>query len=278
MQIFTNITSLQNHLKKHVNKSIGFVPTMGALHKGHLSLIKASQQKCDVTIVSIFVNPTQFAPQEDLEKYPHPIEADQALLEKENVDILFLPNTEEIYPNGEKPEIPPLPEFTKIFEGKSRPTHFLGVAQVVKRLFNIVNPTHTFFGQKDFQQTLLIKWLIEIFEFNIKLEVCPIIRESDGLALSSRNVYLNTAERKTALVLSESLNKVKILIEQGEKDIKKLEQLMKDKIESDKRINLQYAVILNSNNLNTHKNANHNSIALLAIKIGKTRLIDNSYI
>ena len=296
MKIYSTSQEIQNWLKSQNSKTIGFVPTMGALHKGHLSLIKASKKKCNRTITSIFVNPTQFGPNEDYANYPRTIEQDCELLKQNGVDAVFIPNIEEIYPNNQKASIPPLPSFIKLLEGASRPTHFLGVAQIVKRFFEIIKPTHTFFGQKDYQQILLIKWLIDTFKLNINLSICPIIREKDGLALSSRNQYLNSKERKKSLILSQTLNKVQSLIKQGEKDIKKLEKFMHAKIEKsdmslrialptdkqdfedDVKINIDYAVIRDCNDLSKQKKINHNSIALLAVRIGKTRLIDNNFL
>lgn len=274
MQIFTTVAEIRQFLQKTTN-TIGFVPTMGALHKGHLSLMEASQKKCDITIVSIFVNPTQFAPNEDLTKYPRPFEEDRKLLEDAGVTALFLPNVGEIYPNAKKPKIPPLPHFTKILEGATRPTHFLGVAQVVKRLFEIIQPNEVFFGQKDFQQTLVIQWLIEKFFPQIKMNVCPIIREKDSLALSSRNRYLNAEERKIALILSKTLKLAKSLLEKGEKSVEIIEQEMRQNLVKNPAVKLDYAVIRNKTDLSEQKFANENSIALIACKIGQTRLIDN---
>lgn len=277
MQIFTTICDIQAYLQKQ-NGKIGFLPTMGALHAGHLSLVKSSQEKCDLTVVSIFVNPTQFAPHEDLEKYPRPIEKDKALLEKEKVDVLFLPKIEEIYPQGTKSNLPPLPDFTQVLEGATRPTHFQGVAQVVKRLFEIVKPTDVFFGQKDFQQTLVIKWLIDSFFPLIKMTVCTIVREKSGLALSSRNQYLNATEKKQALLLKHTLALAKELMKKGEKKVEQIEQAMLKNFHKKPFADLDYAVIRDQRNLSQQDCMDENSIALIACKIGKTRLIDNELI
>ncbi len=322
MQTFTTASGIQSYLKAQKNKTIGFVATMGALHAGHLSLVQESKKKCDLTVVSIFVNPTQFAPNEDLDKYPRPIEQDKALLEKEKVDVLFLPSVEEVYPNLEKPPQPvpklreerqevianiemqdslskqlkqsvhnkneqhssaccaklELPEFTKTLEGASRPTHFLGVAEVVKRLFEIIEPTDTFFGQKDFQQTLVIKWLIKSFQFNIKLHVCLIIREKEGLALSSRNQYLNPEEKKAALILKETLGLAQKLVNSGEDNVQTIEQAMQKNIQKEPLASLDYATIRNQNDLKQQEFTDYNSIALIAAKVGKTRLLDNTHL
>ena len=278
MQIFTTIHDIQKHLAKQKNKTIGLVPTMGALHAGHISLVKESKKKCDITVVSVFVNPTQFAPNEDLDKYPCPLEKDKKLLKKENIDALFLPTKEEIYPEEIKSDLPNLPEFTKVLEGVSRPAHFFGVAQVVKRLFEIVEPTDAFFGQKDFQQTLVIKWLIEIYNFNINLHICTIVREKDGLALSSRNRYLNSEGKTAALILKQTLSLTKELVDKGEKNVRVLEKEMQKKIKKESLANLDYAVIRDKNNLDEQEIVDKNSIALIATKIGKTRLIDNSFV
>lgn len=307
MKIFTKSNEIKSFLAEQKNKTIGFVPTMGALHHGHISLTKESQKNCDFTVVSIFVNPTQFAPHEDLDQYPRTVEVDKKLLKANKIDVLFLPTIAEIYPNNIKPEIPPLPDFTKVLEGATRPTHFLGVAQVVKCFFDIIQPTHTFFGQKDYQQCLLIDWLIQKFKLPINLHICPIIREKDGIALSSRNQYLNPDEKKSALILSQTLQKTQKLIEEGETDIKKLENFIQKTIKkfplnkgdtgslktqskiffSDKScmdprvkheddiVQIDYAVIRNKKDLSIQTEINPNSIALLAVKIGKTRLLDN---
>lgn len=275
MKIFTQTQAIQTYLNQYKTLRIGFVPTMGALHNGHLSLIKIAQKCCDLTIVSIFVNPTQFAPHEDLDKYPRTIEADKKLLEENKVDVLFLPTVEEIYPNKEKPNLPALPKFTKILEGEIRPTHFLGVAQVIKRFFDIIKPNDVFFGQKDYQQCLLIDWLIHQFKLPINLHICPIIREPNGIALSSRNQYLNPNEKKSALILNQTLQKIQKLIKKGETDIKKLENFMQKKIESEPLAKVDYATIRNKNDLTKQKLINQESLILIAVKIGTTRLIDN---
>ncbi len=206
MQVAKTVSELRTLLsssrKDHL--SIGFVPTMGALHEGHLSLVRASKAECDRTVVSIFVNPTQFAPTEDLDKYPRTINQDSELLEKEGVDILFLPSPVEIYPQGASTFIN-VEKITEGFEGVIRPTHFRGVATVVGSLFNIIQPDIAFFGQKDLQQAAVIKRMVRDLHFPIAIEVVETIRESDGLAMSSRNRFLSVDERTESLILSKTL-------------------------------------------------------------------------
>ena len=196
-------------------KIIGFVPTMGFLHDGHASLIRKSKEQCDVTVVSIFVNPTQFAPNEDLESYPRDIESDKLLLRKNNVDFLFLPSAEEIYPPNFNTYVEVF-GLTNKFEGEFRPTHFKGVTTIVAILCNIVKPHKTYFGQKDAQQACVIKKMIKDLQFDFDLVICPTVREPDGLAMSSRNAYLTNDDRQKALLLSQSLEEAKKLIDAGE--------------------------------------------------------------
>ena len=200
-------------------KKIGLVPTMGYLHQGHLSLIKKSKELCDITVVSIFVNPTQFAPTEDYEKYPRDIERDNKLLKEYNIDYVFVPSQEEIYSSGYQSYVY-VNEISKKFEGEFRPTHFRGVTTIVSILFNCVKPDLAFFGQKDAQQAAVIKQMVSDLKYDIEIIVCPIVRETDGLAMSSRNVYLSPEERTKALTLHKSLLYAKKLIE-GKKWIPK---------------------------------------------------------
>ena len=272
------IYSLSKKLK-NAGKSIGFVPTMGFLHEGHLSLVRESKKNNDVTFVSIFVNPTQFAPTEDLSTYPRNLEKDKTHLSGLETDYLFLPNTDDFYPYDFQTYVS-VNEITKILEGEFRPTHFRGVTTVVAMLFNCVDPDNAYFGQKDAQQAAVIKQMVKDLKFNIKVNVCPIVREKDGLAMSSRNVYLNEKERQDALVLSKSLKLAEELIKKGERVTKNILTNMKNLISSVDTAQLSYVSIVNAERFTiTDKIKNNNSYyVLVACKIGKTRLIDNKII
>src|SRR5579863_2010686 len=202
-------------------KSVGFVPTMGALHEGHLSLVRAARSKSDVVVVSIFVNPTQFGPKEDFSKYPRTLEKDSALLQAEKVDYIFCPSVEEIYPQGACTWVT-VEGLSDKLDGRSRPGHFRGVTTVVSKLFNIVQPDLAFFGQKDAAQAAIIRKMVLDLRFAVRIVVCPIVREKDGLAMSSRNVYLNPEQRKQATVLYRTLTRIQTLAGQGERDAAKL--------------------------------------------------------
>lgn len=269
------IHSLSKKLKRE-GKQIGFVPTMGYLHEGHLSLVRESKKNNDVTIVSIFVNPTQFAPSEDLTTYPRDLERDKRLLSELETDYLFFPDSEYFYPDDFQTYVN-VNEITKILEGECRPTHFRGVTTVVAMLFNCVNPDNAYFGQKDAQQAAVIKQMVKDLKFDIKVIVCPIVREEDGLAMSSRNVYLNEKERQDALVLSRSLKLAEELINKGEKEAGKILNEMKKLIGSVDTSRLDYVSIVNAESFEiTDKIESDKSYyILIACKIGKTRLIDN---
>jgi len=261
---------------KQEKKSIGFVPTMGYLHEGHLSLVRESKKNNDVTIVSIFVNPTQFAPSEDLTAYPRDLERDKKLLAGLGTDYLFYPNAEDFYTDDFQSFVS-VNEITKILEGEFRPTHFKGVTTVVAMLFNCVMPDNTYFGQKDAQQAAVVKQMVKDLKFNIKINICPIIREEDGLAMSSRNVFLNEKERQDALVLSKSLNLAEELINAGEKEAEKILSEMKKLINSVDTSQLDYVSIVEAEHfeITDRIEKNKNYYILIACKIGKTRLIDN---
>lgn len=276
MQIISDIRKFQKITAQlnRTDKSIGFVPTMGALHIGHTSLIKESKAKNDITIVSIFVNPTQFAPHEDLTKYPRPFEKDKTLLNSEGVDYLFFPSLKSVYPPDYKTYIT-VKGLSDILEGKSRPGHFTGVATIVLKLLHIVQPTNTYFGQKDLQQCIIVRKLIKDLDFPVNFHIMPIIRESDGLALSSRNIYLNEKERKSALCLSQSLKLAKKLISGGEKDVDIIKKNMKKLIENYPEITIDYVAICDAQELLPLKKIDKKTAILVAVYVGKTRLIDN---
>lgn len=253
---------------KAINNRIGFVPTMGALHEGHLSLVRAARKDCDRVVVSIFVNPTQFGEGEDFDKYPRDLERDKNLLLEEGVDEIWCPTIAEIYPEGVEnvTRIEPPQELTNALCGASRPDHFSGVATVVKRLFEKVQPTDVYFGQKDYQQTRVIDWLIKEFFPKIKLHVCETVREEDGLAMSSRNVYLNDEERKEALKISQYLKGVNKLFEQGKGAV---EDLLRE------APSYEYAEIRDARTLARIDRVEGAAVLAVAVKFGKTRLIDN---
>ncbi|MCD6216683.1 pantoate--beta-alanine ligase [bacterium] len=257
-------------------KTIGFVPTMGFLHDGHLSLVKNSVEKCDFTVVSIFVNPAQFGPNEDLDNYPRDYEQDKKLLENAKTDLIFYPEKESLYPDGFSTWVVE-DKLSKVLCGKSRPTHFKGVLTIVAKLFNIVQPDFAFFGQKDYQQLLLIKKMVKELDFPIEIISCPIVRESDGLAMSSRNKYLSDKERSDSLVLPRIIFEIEKAFQDGESNTKNLISL-KDKIISDsnsKNVKLEYFEILNSDNLEPLDKIEKSALVAIAGKCGSTRLIDN---
>lgn len=249
---------------------------MGFLHKGHLSLVKKSKQENDITIVSIFVNPTQFAPNEDFSAYPRDHKRDEELLTEEKIDLLFMPSPDDIYPRGYKTYVV-VEGLTSKFEGDSRPTHFKGVTTIVNILFNIVNPDRAYFGQKDAQQAAIINRMVKDLRINIEVVICPIIREPDGLAMSSRNVYLNDKERQDALVLSKALLKADRMISEGERDTKTVIKEMKMIINSVDTSDFDYIKIVDAESFEELKmlHENNSYFVLIACKIGKTRLIDN---
>lgn len=257
-------------------RTIGFVPTMGSLHDGHLSLVRNSVEKCDFTVASIFVNPTQFAKNEDLENYPGNYQNDKNLLEKENADLIFYPNEKDMYPADFSTWIIE-DDISKELCGLSRPTHFKGVLTIVAKLFNMVQPDYAFFGQKDFQQSVLIKKMVSDLDFPIEIIVCPIVRESDGLAMSSRNFYLNDDERKDALLLSKILFSIEKSFQDGETDVRNF-ILMKDKVIDDSNpsnLTIEYLKFLNPETLKPLSKNNKSVLVAIAGKCGATRLIDN---
>jgi len=277
MLIFTKIVDLQAFVRqiKNLNQSLGFVPTMGALHNGHISLIEASQKNCQITICSIFVNPTQFNDKKDLERYPRTPDKDIQLLEKANCSALFLPDADEIYPKPEEKTNFDFGNLDKLLEGKFRPGHFNGVAQVVNRLFELVTPDKAFFGSKDFQQVLIVKALVNKLNLNITIISCPILREPDGLAMSSRNTLLNEKEREIAGLIPKIMQAAKeIILTEG---ITKAKQFVISEVSKEPIINLDYFEICNPETLENiaYLKSNQKAVALIAVYVGKIRLIDN---
>ncbi len=264
---------------KNSDSTIGFVPTMGALHAGHISLLEKAIHENDIVICSIFVNPTQFNDPKDLEKYPRPIEQDILLLAKAGCDILFLPEVEDIY-GDKQPWEHSFGELENSWEGAMRPGHFKGVGQVVYKLFNIVKPTNAYFGQKDFQQTLIIKRLIEDFNLGIKLHVCPIIREQNGLAMSSRNVRLNNLEREASGKIYEALSSTMDQLSKGNNNLTELKDKATAILSNIPSIHIEYVDLVNPENLQkvSEIQANDKLLMIIAVKLGNTRLIDNMYV
>lgn len=277
MEIVHKISQLRALVKsqKSNGRSIGFVPTMGFLHEGHLSLMRAAKSDTDYVVVSIFVNPTQFGPNEDLESYPRDLTRDLALCASVGADLVFVPEVDEMYPLGYSTYVVCEGEITKKLCGVSRPTHFKGVTSVVAKLFNMVSPDKAFFGQKDAQQVAIIKKMVRELNIDVEIVPCPIVREPDGLAMSSRNTYLNSEERKDALVLSQSLNEVKLLMDSGQRDVYALRESMVRKIEACPTASIDYVSIVNADTLEDIDIISGEVLIALAVKIGKTRLIDN---
>jgi pantoate--beta-alanine ligase len=256
-------------------KRLGLVPTMGALHEGHLSLVRAAKARCDAVAVSIFVNPTQFGPTEDLSKYPRQLDRDCRLLETENVDILFAPPVEEIYPNGQVTWV--LVEgLSEKLDGRSRPGHFRGVTTIVSKLFHVLEPDAAFFGQKDAAQLAVIGRMVRDLNFHVEIVACPIVRESDGLAMSSRNAYLNREERGRALVLQRSLQQVQQEFQAGERVAAKLISAAKEVFAREPQVALDYFEIVDPDTLDPVERLSQKTLVAVAAYVGSTRLLDNT--
>jgi len=255
-------------------KTLGFVPTMGALHEGHLSLVRASRARCHVTAVSIFVNPLQFGPTEDLAKYPRTLNRDLAMLEELEVDLLFLPSVEEMYPAGAKTRVT-VEGLSDKLDGASRPGHFVGVTTVVSKLFEIVRPDLAFFGQKDAAQVAVLRKMVHDLDMDVELIVCPIAREKDGLAMSSRNAYLTPEQRQQALVLYRSLMRVQMAADRGEREADKLRQIGEQVIAEEPGARLDYFAVVDPETLEAVTDTRRGALVAVAAYVGTTRLIDN---
>jgi pantoate--beta-alanine ligase len=255
-------------------KRLGFVPTMGALHPGHLSLVRAATSSCDVVAASIFVNPTQFGPNEDLAKYPRNFERDRDLLEKEGVDLLFAPSVEEMYPAGAVTWVT-VQGLSDKLDGRSRPGHFSGVTTVVAKLFHIVEPDAAFFGQKDAAQVAIVRRMVRDLNLPVEIVACPIIREADGLAMSSRNAYLDPQQRRQALVLHRALMQVKKSWEAKERDPARLAAVGRNEVATEKTVRLDYFEIVNPDTLDSLPQVSGRALVAVAAFVGATRLIDN---
>ncbi len=256
-------------------KSIGFVPTMGYLHEGHTSLVKKAREENDLVIVSIFVNPTQFGQGEDFESYPRNLERDSKLVEDAGADIVFSPLVEEMYPSGCSTYVDTDSAITKKLCGASRRGHFRGVTTIVTKLFNIVTPDRAYFGQKDAQQIAVIEQMVRDLCIDVEIVPCPIVREEDGLAMSSRNTYLGDDERRAAIVLSKALSSAEEVIKEGERNALKVSKLIVDKISSQPLSKIDYVEIVCDKTLEAIEEIKGSILIALAVNIGRTRLIDN---
>jgi pantoate--beta-alanine ligase len=276
MQIITSISDMQFHADafRRAGKRIGFVPTMGFLHEGHLSLMRRARQENDVVAASIFVNPTQFGPKEDLDRYPHDAEGDQKKCETSGVDILFMPAAAEMYP--EKPAVFVIVEgISDILEGAIRPGHFRGVATVVAKIFHIVKPHKAYFGQKDFQQCAVIKRMVAGLNLDVEVIVLPTVREADGLAMSSRNAYLAPEQRQKATCIFRALSEGEELIKNGVREPEAIKQKMRAVLGQVKGVEIDYVEVADPDRLAPLKRVEGRIVLLIAARLGSTRLIDN---
>ena len=276
MKVVDTIKRMSTLVKmyKKEGKSISLVPTMGYLHEGHLSLVRAARKHTDVVVMSIFVNPMQFGPKEDFEKYPRDLKRDEQLATSAGADVIFHPSVKDMYPEGYSTYLS-VEGLTDNLCGASRTGHFKGVTTVVAKLFEIVRPDLAYFGQKDAQQAIVIKKMADDLNMGIEIKIMPIIRESDGLAMSSRNVYLSTDERRDALVLHESLKKAEDVVRSGERDAKKIIKMMQESIKAAPSAKIDYVSIVDIENLKDMKTISGDVLIAVAVFIGKTRLIDN---
>jgi len=280
MEILSDITEMQRRCLalREAGKRIAFVPTMGYLHAGHLSLLHEGRQRGDVLVLSIFVNPTQFCAGEDLDSYPRDFERDEVLAREAGVDLIFYPHTVKIYPPGYCSYLSVEGDLTATLEGACRPGHFRGVATVVAKLFNIVQPHQALFGRKDFQQLATIEQMIRDFNFPIEIVGMPIVREPDGLAMSSRNVYLSPDERRQSLALNQSLALAAELARGGESSAHKILEVALRRLTAEPGLVIDYVKICKADTLEDVETVDQRSVMLLAVKVGTTRLIDNSFL
>jgi pantoate--beta-alanine ligase len=279
MEVIESISEMKNLVKdwKRRGLSIGFVPTMGYLHEGHLALVRRVKELSDRVVVSIFVNPIQFAPGEDYQRYPRDLERDKALLEKEEVDVLFSPKAQEMYPPGFQTYVE-VKELSSGLCGRYRAGHFVGVATVVLKLFNILQPDIAVFGEKDYQQLKVIQRMVQDLNLDVKIIPHPTVREEDGLAMSSRNTYLSPEERKSAIALYKALNLAEELVNQGERRVATLKEKLKEFIESYPYTKVQYIEFVHPETLKEVERVDEPTLLALAVFVGKARLIDNKII
>ncbi|SFT85055.1 pantoate--beta-alanine ligase [Selenomonas sp. GACV-9] len=277
MKILRTVKEIQAYAKamKAAGKTIGLVPTMGALHEGHLTLMRAAREKCDIVIASVFVNPTQFGPNEDYAAYPRRFEADCEKLATVPVDAVFHPEPAEMYPDGYCTYVNVEGDITKKLCGAQRPGHFRGVATVVTKLMNLSRADEAFFGQKDAQQVVVIRRFVEDLNLNVHINMVPIVREENGLARSSRNQYLSAAEKEAATVLSRSLRRAAATYARGEHDVEKLKLIVTDTLETEPLASIDYVDLFSFPDLQPLQRVEQQSLLAIAVRIGETRLIDN---
>jgi pantoate--beta-alanine ligase len=270
------MSSVARKIRREQDRTIGLVPTMGALHEGHLSLVREARRMCDVVVVSVFVNPTQFGPSEDYEHYPRDLTKDTAVLTDYNVDYIFAPSAEEMYPKDFSTYVN-VSGLSKPLEGETRPGHFRGVATVVSILLNTVRPDFAFFGQKDAQQAVIIKRMVKDLAFDTEIVVLPTVREDSGLAISSRNLYLSAEEQQAASVIHRGLRKAKEVFKKGERHADKLEEIVRTTIESEPRVRVDYVSVVDAETLEKLDKIDERPFLIaVAAYVGKTRLIDNT--
>ena len=276
MKLVDSISRMSTFAKmlKKEGKSIGFVPTMGYLHNGHMSLVNAAKKHTDVVVMSIFVNPIQFGPKEDFERYPRDLKRDEQLASEAGVDVIFYPSAKEMYPEGYATFVN-VERLTDGLCGASRPGHFRGVTTVVVKLFGIVKPDVAYFGQKDAQQAAVIRKMAQDLNMGVEVKIMPIVREKDGLAMSSRNTYLSELERKDALGLYQSLKKAESLVTGGETDAKRIIKIMKEAIAARPAVKIEYISIVDAKELVELETITKEALIAVAARVGKTRLIDN---
>ena len=276
MRLIKEISQMKDYRKKiKAPQTVGLVPTMGAFHEGHLSLIRKARQQCDKVVVSIFVNPIQFGKGDDYQRYPHNLSEDISLSEKEGVNVVFAPSLEEMYPQDYSTFVQVGGSLSSTLEGASRSGHFKGVATVLIKLFNIIKPDFSYFGEKDYQQVLVVERVIEELNLDSQIVALPTVREKDGLALSSRNFYLNKEERKAAVILYEALGKAKLWIEEGERNPFIIVSKIKDLIKKEPLAGIDYVAVVNPETLEKVEDIKGEVLITLAVRIGETRLIDN---
>lgn len=276
---FDTISAIREEVARHrrEGRTVGFVPTMGALHVGHRRLIETARTGSDFVVVSIFVNPTQFGPNEDFRRYPRTLESDLELCAEGGADAVFAPSVEEMYPSGPSATFVEVPALSDRLEGESRPGHFRGVATIVLKLFSIVGPDRAFFGIKDYQQLQVIRRMVADLNLAVEIRAVETVREADGLAMSSRNRYLDQDQRKAAVVLSQSLKQAAEAVHAGVRDAERVRQILRDSIRSEPLATLDYAVVADPNTLEPvlEVGPGHQAVALIAARVGPSRLIDN---
>lgn len=277
MEIMKTVEGMQQWCltQKRAGRTIGLVPTMGYLHEGHLALVRQARQSCDIVVVSIFVNPIQFGAGEDFDEYPRDLTRDSQVLQRENVDAIFAPLASDMYPRGFNSYVEVFGEVTEKLCARSRPGHFKGVTTVCSKLFHICQPDKAYYGQKDAQQLLVMQKMVRDLNFPLEIVAVPIVRESDGLAMSSRNVHLNPEERKQALVLYQSLQEAQQLINNGERKVATIKDFIRTNIESSPLANIDYIEIYDADELSDIEEIDGRALIALAVKFGNTRLIDN---